>query len=440
MKTPKNLTHASLVECLSQSFMNVPDIRQEAKTDYTTHDVLMSGFACMFFQDPSLLEFQRELEKIERRNNLQSLFRLQQIPSDTQIRDVTDTVSSDLFRSVYKNFFSRLQRGKHLQKYELFPKLYLCAVDGTQYFHSKKIHCDHCLTANHQDGSVSYSHKVLQAAIIHPDKRQIIPLMPEEIRNTDGSGKQDCENKAFKRLIPQIRKDHPRLGLIIGGDSLFANEPCIDEIVEHGMHFILTAKPGDHAYMMEWIEHYDDVEHLDIKDKKDRIHEYEWMNEVPINSKDEACKVNFFRYKISSQNPDGTKKIHYRSAWITDFFITSENVETLVKGGRCRWKIENECFNTLKNQGYYIDHNYGHGKKNLCFNFFMITLTAFFFHQIFELVDPVFQTCRKMHGSRKNLWQNLRVTVNTLIFDSWYHLMDFMINRDNYEVVFIRTS
>ncbi len=274
--------------------MNVPDIRQEAKTDYTTHDVLMAGFACMFFQDPSLLEFQKELEKVERRNNLQSLFNLQHIPSDTQIRDITDTVDIDLFRSVFKNYFSRLQRGKYLQKYELFPKLYLCAIDGTQYFYSKTIHCDHCLTANHKDGSISHSHKVLQAAIMHPDKKQVIPLMPEEIRNTDGTGKQDCENKAFKRLIPQIRKDHPRLGLIIGGDSLFANEPCIDSVVEYGMHFIFTAKPGDHPYLMEWIEHYDDMGILEIVDNKGRSHEYEWMNEVPINSKDEACKVNFF--------------------------------------------------------------------------------------------------------------------------------------------------
>jgi len=440
MKTKKKLTHGSLVECLSQAFLDVPDTRQKAKTDYTIHDVLMSGFACMFFQDPSLLQFQRELEKIERRNNLQSLFDLTQIPSDTQIKEITDTIDSDLFRPVYKDFFSRLQRGKHLQKYQLFPGLYLCSVDGTQYYHSKTIHCDHCLTMTHRNGSVSYSHKVLQAAVMHPDKKQVIPLMPEEIRNTDGTKKQDCENKAFKRLIPQIRKDHPRLGLIIGGDSLFANKPCIDKVLEYGMHFIFTAKSGDHPHMMEWIEHFDDMDTLKIEDEKGRIHEYGWMNEVPVNSEDEDCSVNFFRYRIASKNPDGTKKIHYRSAWITDLTVTSKNVETLVKGGRCRWKIENECFNTLKNQGYHISHNYGHGKKHLCFNFFMMTLTAFFFHQIFELVDREFKICRKMHGSRKNLWQNLRVTANTLIFESWIHLIDFMINREKYDVVAFRRT
>lgn len=441
MKPGKKLTHGSLVECLSKEFMNASDARQEASTKYKIHDVLMSGFACMFFQDPSLLQFQKELEKIERRNNLQSLFNLKQIPKDTQMRDITDATDSNLFRPIYKDFFARLQRGKHLEKYQLFPGLYICSVDGTQYFHSKTIHCEHCLTAEHGDGSISYSHKVLQAAVMHPDKKQVIPLMPEEIRNTDGTKKQDCENKAFKRLIPQIRKDHPQLGLIICADSLFANNPCIDKVLEHGMHFIFTVKSGDHPHLMEWIKYFDeDMETHKIVDEKGRTHEYEWMNEVPINGQDGDCSVNFFRYKISSKDKDGMKKIHYRSSWVTDFTVTPENIETLVKGARCRWKIENECFNTLKNQGYQINHNYGHGEKHLCFNFFMMILTAFFFHQIFELVDRVFQTCRKMHGSRKNLWQNLRVTVNTLIFEDWDHLMDFMINRKKYEVIFQRTS
>ena len=60
---------------------------------------------------------------------------------------------------------------------------------------------------------------------MHPDKRQVIPLMPEEIRNTDGNIKQDCEINAAKRLIPEIKKDHPQLGLIIVGDDLFSRQP-----------------------------------------------------------------------------------------------------------------------------------------------------------------------------------------------------------------------
>lgn len=439
MKARKHLSHDSLVNRLSQAFRTPPDERQQTKVDYTIHDALMAGFACMYFQDVSLLEYQRELDKIERRNNLQTLFHLTEIPSNSQIRDLIDNVESDLFRPVFTDYFFRLQRGKDLKQYELFPGLYLCAIDGTQYFYSKQIHCDHCLTATHEDGEVSYSHKVLQAAIMHPDMRQVIPLMPEEIRNTDGTDKQDCEINAFKRLIPWIRKDHPQLGLLLTGDGLFSNGPCIDLALEKRMHFIFVAKPGDHSHLMEWIDFYiEKMETFEIKDKKGRLHQYEWMNEVPINSQDKAGSVNFLRYRIVTTNPDNTVKIHYRNSWVTDLTITRENVELLVRAGRCRWKIENECFNTLKNQGYQIEHNFGHGAKNLSFNFFLMILTAFFIHQILELLDKTFQKCRKMHGSRKNLWINLRVTINTLILEGWDMLMDYMVYREKYVVTVCR--
>lgn len=440
MKPRKHLSHESLVNRLSDAFGTPRDERQQTKVDYSMHDALMAGFACMFFQDASLLEFQKELEKIERRNNLQTMFNLKQIPSDTQIRDIIDNVHSSLFRQVFKDYFSRLQRGKDLDQFQIFPGFYLCAIDGTQYFNSTQVHCDHCLTATHGNGSVSYSHKVLQAAIMHPDMRQVIPLMPEEIRNTDGTDKQDCEVNAFKRLIPDIRKDHPQLGLIITGDSLFSKGPCIDITLKKRMHFIFVAKPGDHTYLMEWLDFFpDNMKTLRIEDDKGRYHQYEWINGVPLNSRDENGSVNFFRYQITSTNPDGTEKNHYRNSWVSDFTITAENVELLVRAGRCRWKIENECFNTLKNQGYHIEHNFGHGTKNLSFNFFLLILIAFFIHQILELIDETFKKCRKMHGSRINLWANLRVTINILILESWNQLMDYMVYREKYVVTINRS-
>ena len=435
MKKRKHLSYDSLVNCLSQVFSTPSDERQQAKVEYTIHDALMSGFACMYFQDASLLEYQRTLDKIECRNNLQTLFQLTKIPSNAQIREIADNAESELFRPVFKDYFSRLQRGKDLKQYELFPSLYLCSVDGTQYFSSNKIHCDQCLTAHHKSGEVNNSHKVLQAAIMHPAMRQVIPLMPEESRNTDGTAKQDCEINAFKRLIPLIRKEHPQLGLILNGDSLFSKGPCIDLALKQKMHFIFGAKPGDHVHMMEWIDFYiERMETFETRDDKGRCHQYEWMIGVPVNSGDKECSVNFFRYQIVTTKPDNTLKIHYRNSWVTDLAITQDNVELLVKGARCRWKIENECFNTLKNRGYQIEHNFGHGTKNLSFNFLLMILIAFFIHQILELIDETFKKCRKMHGSRRSLWINLRVTINTLILESWDMLMEYMVYRDRYVV------
>lgn len=350
MNPKRHLSFGSLRKGLSFLFEGIPDSREAVKTDYSIHDAMMSGFACMYFQDPSLLQFQQRLKEIEHRHNLQTLFGVNDIPGETQLRDIVDEVGSEEFRPIFKDYFSRLQRGKHLLPYQLFNGLYICSIDATQYFHSNSIHCSGCLRTTHKNGAISYSHKVLQAALMHPDMRQVIPLMPEEIRNTDGTIKQDCEINAAKRLIPAIKKDHPQLGLIIVGDDLFSRQPFIADVLSAGYHYIFTIKPDSHKYLMQWIDAYDneDMNELRITDEKDRIHIYEWVNNVPLHGSADSIDVNFFRYKIISKDKNGNEKINYKSSWVTDFEITKENCATLVKGARCRWKIENECFNTLK--------------------------------------------------------------------------------------------
>ena len=103
--------------------------------------------------------------------------------------------------------------------------------------------------------------------------------------------------------------------------------------------------------------------------------------------------------------------------------MDDKTVEELVRIGRCRWKIENETFNTLKNQGYHIEHNFGHGEKHLSFNFFLLNLLAFFMHQIFELTDGLYQACRQKLGSKRNLWDHLRVSMRILIVPDWETLL-----------------
>jgi hypothetical protein len=432
MKSKRHLGFGSLRMGLSELFHELPDSRQQAKTNYSMHDAMMSGFACMFFQDASLLQFQRRLREERNRDNLKTLFDVKDIPEDTQMREIIDGVGSEQLRPIFKEYFFRLQRGKHLSEFQILPGLYVCSIDGTQYFHSQSIHCPGCLVTKHGKDKVSYSHKVLQAAIMHPNKQQVIPLMPEEIRNTDGAVKQDCETNAGKRLIRAIKKDHPRLGLIIVGDDLFSRQPFIFDVLSAGMHYFFVAKPNSHVYMMEWIEAYDEINEIRLKDAKGRVHVYEWVNNVPLNGNKDAIYVNYFLYRIISEDSRGNEKVHYRNSWVTDLRITRNNVVTFVRGARCRWKVENECFNTLKNQGYYIEHNYGHGWKNLCFNFFLLTLLAFYFHQIFELTDPLYQACRNKFGSKTDLWEALRSYIRILVFETWEHLLDFALTPLKY--------
>lgn len=262
--------------------------------------------------------------------------------------------------------------------------------------------------------------------------------MPEEIRNTDGSEKQDCEINAGKRFIHHLRCDHPHMKITIGGDGLNSKQPFIEIIREEGMNFILVAKPNDHKIMMEWIGEQKQLGEVKIKrvdDDKGRTHVYEWINEVPLNGNDDFILVNFFSYRIlTPDEKTGEKKVTFKYSWITDFEVTSKNIEELVRTGRCRWKIENECFNTLKNQGYNISHNYGHGTQNLSFNFLLLTLLAFFCHQIAELTDALYRECRKKLGSKIELWGNVRAFIRIILFETWEMLFKFVLNPKSFQL------
>ncbi len=131
----------------------------------------------------------------------------------------------------------RLQRGKHLEQFQIFPSMYYFPIDGSQFFSSEEISCDQCLTKEHSSGKKSYSHQVLQGGIMHPDCAQVIPFMPEQIVNLDGPNKQDCEMNAAKRFIKKLRASFPQLGLLIGGDALFSKQPIIEETLRHNMHY-----------------------------------------------------------------------------------------------------------------------------------------------------------------------------------------------------------
>jgi len=390
----------------------------------------MSGFAMMYFQDPSILQFQKSLEDGTHNNNLKTLFQVRSIPKDSQMKEVIDELDSTEIEPVFEEYFMALQRGKHLEQYPFLGGHYLVSFDGSGYFSSDKICCPGCLKKESKKGKIRYEHQLVQAALMNPDMRQVIPLVPEAVKNTDGKEKQDCETEAGKRLIKKLRKAHPKLKIIIVADSLHSKQPLIEEAKAAGMSYILVAKPDDHKILMEGVNEQrqlKEVSRMQIRDLKGRLHVYEWINGVPLNGNKETVITNYFEYWLIDK-----EKVTYHNSWVTDISISEENVKDLVRGGRCRWKIENEVFNTLKNQGYHIEHNYGHGKKNLSMNFFLLNLLAFFMHQIFELTDNLYQQCRKKFSSRRALWDCLRNVIRVLIFPAWENLLQRVLTPSEF--------
>jgi hypothetical protein len=219
--------------------------------------------------------------------------------------------------------------------------------------------------------------------------------------------------------------------LIIVADSLYSKQPTIEAILSPGMRYVLVAKPEDHKTLTEWVDEQrllKEVVHMEAKDHKGRAHVYEWINNVPLNDNKKTIMVNYFEYWIK----DG-ERIAYHNSWVTDFLVDDENVEELVRIGRSRWMIENEVFNTVKNHGYHIEHNYGHGKNHLSFNFFLLNMLAFFMHQIFELTDGQYRWLRKKLGSKKNLWDHFRVYCHALLCSSWEALLGSIAKDYGYE-------
>ena len=248
MKIKKHLSFGALIELFSGILKRISDHREKSKVQYSIEKVFMSAFAMMFFQDSSLLQFQRNMEIHYRQNNLRTLFKVDSIPKDNQMRNVLDAVDSKEIAAIFNECFSALQRGKYLDLYSFLDNYYLVSIDGSEYFGSDKIHCPGCLTKESKKGKVSYSHHITQAVLMHPDMKQVIPLMPEEIKNTDGSKKQDCEITAGKRLIINIRrKAHPKLKMIIVAESLYSKQPFMEHVKAHGMSYILSA--GDPSFL-----------------------------------------------------------------------------------------------------------------------------------------------------------------------------------------------
>ncbi len=430
-KIKKNLNLTSLIAKISHEFRLIPDNRRQSHCTYKQHDVMMAALACMFFQQPSWLQFQQQLEAGLNDNNLSHLFNATELPQETQTRDILDEIDSEQYRSTFNTLFEQLRQDKQLDKFRLplsLSGLFYVAIDGSQYHSSKKIQCECCLTKVHGDVT-TYQHQVLQGAVMHPESRQVIPLMPEPILNTDGDKKQDCEHKATQRFLTKLREDHPRLPLLIGGDGLFSDSTIIKHTLSLNMHYIFTCKPGDHTYLMTWLADYTDdwpwIEHTD----KGHLHRYRWRNGVPLSGQSTAPEVNFLEYEDVNIE---TGRV-YRNSWVTDLEVTRSNVWRLIRAGRCRWKIENECFNTLKNQGYKIEHNFGHGKKYLSQNMYLSTLLAFFLHQILELCDEAYQLCRKMYGSKRNLWEHIRQITNMFIIPDWYWLFAWCLDPKHKE-------
>lgn len=411
----KQLNADALIQSMLEEFNKVPDHRQ-GKIKISLSDALMSGFAMFSLKDTSLLAFDKRRRKEP--ENIRTVFGIDIIPSDTQMRDILDPIGPDFLRSAFRAPFRACQRGKVLEGMTFLGDYYLVSGDGTGFYSSANVSSPSCMEKKSRDGSVQYYQQMYAAAIVHPDRREVIPLCPEMIVKQDGSTKNDCERNASRRFYEEFRREHPHLKVIVIEDGLSPNAPHIKDLKRLDLRHILSVKPGDHAFLFEQADlatTSGKAVEFEYQDKTDpeMLHYFRFVNGLPLNQANPEVVVNLLEYwEIDKDNNVKT------FSWVTDILITKENAFELMRGGRARWKIENETFNTLKNQGYNLGHNYGLGKKNLSTIFVYLMMLAFLIDQIQQISCSLFQAAWKQAESKKTLWEKVRHLFHSFMVDS----------------------
>ena len=287
-------------------------------------------------------------------------------------------------------------------------------MDGTGYFSSSSVHCKHCCETHHRDGRITYYHQLLGAVLVHPEQREVFPLAPEPIRKGDGAKKNDCERNAAKRLLEDVRREHPHLKLIVVEDALASNGPHIELLKALDMRFLLGAKPGDHAHLFQWVDTTPATRTLETTDEAGVRHRFRYLNGAPRNDAHFELEVNFLEYW--ELKPNG-KQRHF--SWVTDLPIDEFNVLEWMRAGRARWRIENETFNTLKNQGYHFEHNFGHGEQRLSTVFAYRMMLAFLIDQIQQRSCRLFRAARAKAGRAAYFREQLRGVFLQFIVPDW---------------------
>ena len=420
-KEQEKITFDAMMEILSDKFGQLPDQRR-ANRSYELSDILLSAFAMFSLKSPSLLSFEEQTK--HEKNNLKSIYHIEAIPSDTQMRTALDPINPKPLRTLFVELFEQLNKAGVIKEYEYWKGHVIVSADGVEHFYSTQVHCQHCTTRTNRKGETSYHHSGLAAVMVHPGHEEVFTLDFEPILNEDGAVKNDCERNAAKRLCQALHERYPDLKLILVEDALFANAPHVRQISGYGRLYVLNVKPESHASLERQFAGRKDrgqVKELRQTDPQGTRHYFAWTNGLCLCESATDVSVNYLLYEQTDKRGKVT-----RWTWVTNIPLNARSVESVMRAGRSRWKIENETFNTLKNQGYHFEHNYGHGNQNLATVLALMMFLAFTVDQIMQRCWQLFRQVRGGLRTKAKLWESLRSLFKVQFFptmDALYRQM-----------------
>jgi hypothetical protein len=398
---------------------------------YTLMDIVLGAFSAFFMQSESFLEYQRQLRSRRGRDNAQTLFGIFNIPTVAQIRNVLDGIAAASLFPVFGWVYQALKERHYLKSFEILNGQLLVVLDGCEYHSSSKVNCPCCSQRRQKTGKVTYFHTAVLPAIVHPEKKEVISLAPEFIHPQDGHLKQDCEIQAAKRWVTHHANLFAGQGVTLLGDDLYSHQPMLEHCLKHDFNFIFVCLPQSHTTLVEWVEFLaknEEVKTLHHKryvNGQGEIWSHRYVNQVPLRGEQPAERVNWLELTVTREK-DG--EVLYHNSWVTNLFLSPENLPEVAMAGRSRWKTENENHNILKHRGYHLEHNFGHGQQHLSMVLLTLNLLAFLFHTVLAWVDTRYQQARQQRGTRRGFFQDLLSLTKYLLFEDWQHLLEFLLD------------
>jgi hypothetical protein len=370
----------------------VPDPRDASRITYPFRSLFWSGVLMFLFHLSARRRLRYDFNSHSGLTNLNRLAEteLQTLPHPDTLAYLLERLSPDALDRLRRRMVRRLLRKRCLERFRLFQRFYLVAIDGTGYLSFRKPHCDQCLRETLCKGLTLYYHPVVEAKLVCANGLAI-SLGTEFLQNTDGQDRQDCELKAFYRFLPRLRAVFPQLPICLLLDGLYLNHPVLSLVKKHRCQWIITFKEGalpDAYSEFEALHTLVAHQHIETTDG-DLRRRHRWVNHLPHG------EHRFHGVECVETHPDGKST---RFLWAASFPVTAANVETLSQGGRLRWKIENEGFNTQKTGGYELEHAYSQDWQ-AAQNFYLLVQLAHLTNQLMAKGSLLPAPLKQLFGS-----------------------------------------
>lgn len=383
---------------IDKRFASLSDPRKPQSPDDVEYSVASLVFLCVLMHS-SMLGARRQIRLKLFTTFLVQLFKaifdVNSVPHGDTMNYVLIGLQFDEVQEVLCGMTETLINKRVLETQRLFDRYYVIAIDGTQLRSYRERHCAHCLTKT-KNGITRYYHYVLEAKLVTPSGFAF-SILTEFVENTDvidpaaseEKRKQDCELKAFYRLVDRLHARFPRLPLLLSMDGLFAVGPVFERCERYKWKYMISLSDDQVASINEEFEALATVTPENRRlwhtgPNREIKQRFRWVNDIIyIDSKRSKHQVNVVECLDTRPDTNNEPKTT-KFKWVTNVVVTADKVIPLANnGGRIRWKIENEGFNAQKKGGYNLEHAYSNDYNGMKIYYLILQIA----HLIMQLLE-----------------------------------------------------